>query len=385
MTPNAVPSSTRPRVLLAENAGSFLGGGQVSFLSLMANMDRSRFEPYVVCPEDGDFLEEVLERGIPALVRRMPSLRGLGALRLPSALRSWLTLIKKFQIDLLHANGTRAMIYAGLVGKIASIPVLWHVRVLETDGLLDRFLARLSTRILVNSHAVAGRFDFLGGQSGSRGPTVVPNGVEQQVFERATLDPALRKDWKLDGSFVLLELAQLISWKRQELALQILSLLRGRGMNASLVLVGDEVPSSQGERARLRNLASRLGVANHCIFAGFRRDIPEVLKQADLLIHPAREEPFGRALIEAMAAGLPVVASGGGGVEEVIEDGVTGVVVRSASPDVWVSAIEKLYEDQPLRQQMGAAGRQRVKERFSIESHVAGVEQIYQEVLSSSR
>ncbi len=376
---------TKPRVLLAENAGSFVGGGQVSFLGLVDRLNRSRFEPYVVCPEEGDFLEAVLERGIPSLVRRMPSLRGVGGLRVPSAVYSWLGLIEKYRINLLHANGTRAMIYAGLVGRIASIPVLWHVRVLETDGLLDRILARLSTRVLVNSHAVARRFEFLSGQSTSRGPTVVPNGVELGIFERATPDPILRKDWKLDGKFVLLELAQLISWKRQELALQILALLRGRGMNANLVLVGDEVPSSQGERARLNALSKRLGVENHCIFAGFRRDVPEVLKQADVLIHPAREEPFGRALIEAMAAGLPVIAAGGGGVDEVVEDGVTGVIVRSASPGIWVEAIEKLYEDQPLRQQMGTAGRKRVKEHFTIEAHVADVEKIYEEVLSSSR
>jgi glycosyltransferase involved in cell wall biosynthesis len=209
--------------------------------------------------------------------------------------------------------------------------------------------------------------------------------VEFGTFDRAAADAGLRKEWRLDGKFVLLELAQLISWKRQELAVQILALLRGRGMNASLVLVGDEVPSSRGERARLEDMARRLGVEGHCIFAGFRRDIPEVLKQADLLIHPAREEPFGRALIEAMASGLPVIAAGGGGVEEVVEDGVTGVIVRSASPEVWVQSIEKLYRDQPLRQQMGSAGRRRAEEHFSIESHVAGVERIYEEVLSPAR
>jgi glycosyltransferase involved in cell wall biosynthesis len=375
----------KARVLMVENAGSFIGGGQVSFLSLVERLNRARFEPYVVCPEEGDFLEELLERGIPALVRRMPSLRGMGGLTLPLVLRSWLGLINAYDIDLLHANGTRAMIYAGLAGRFASLPVLWHVRVLGTDGLLDRILARLSTRVLVNSRAVARRFEFLGSRSGSRGPTVVPNGVELESFDRAAPDADLRKEWRLDGKFVLLELAQLISWKRQELAVQILALLRGRGMNASLVLVGDEVPSSRGERARLEDMARRLGVEGHCIFAGFRRDIPEVLKQADLLIHPAREEPFGRALIEAMASGLPVIAAGGGGVEEVVEDGVTGVIVRSASPEVWVQSIEKLYRDQPLRQQMGSAGRRRAEEHFSIESHVAGVERIYEEVLSPAR
>ena len=382
MTSDSVPSMTKPRVLLAENAGSFVGGGQVSFLSLVAGLDRSRFEPYVVCPEEGDFLEEALEQGIPTLIRRMPTLRGLGGLRLPSALRSWLTLIKKFRIDLLHANGTRAMIYAGLAGRLTSIPVLWHVRVLASDGPLDKFLASLSTKILVNSRAAARRFEFLGS---SRGPTVIPNGVDVAQFEQASSDPDLRRRWGLDGKFVLLMLSQLIPSKRQDLAIEALASLRGRGMNASLILVGDEVRASRGERARLEDLARRLGVAKDCIFAGFRRDVPDLLKQADVLIHPGREESFGRALIEAMASGLPVIVAGGGGVEEVVEDRVTSVIIRSASPEVWVEAIEKLHRDPSLRRKMGAAGRRRVAKHFTIESHVAGVEQIYDEVLSSSR
>jgi glycosyltransferase involved in cell wall biosynthesis len=214
---------------------------------------------------------------------------------------------------------------------------------------------------------------------------VVPNGVDVAQFEQASPDPYLRRKWDLDGKFVLLVLSQLIPSKRQDLAIEALASLRGRGMNASLILVGGEVLTSRGERARLEGLAKRLGVANDCIFAGFRRDVPNLLKLADLLIHPGREESFGRALIEAMASGLPVIAAGGGGVEEVVEDGVTSVIVRSASPEVWVEAIEKLHRDPSLRQRMGTAGRKRVKEHFTIESHVAGVEQIYEEVLSSSR
>ena len=371
------------RVLLVANTGTFVGGGQVSLLGLVDRLNRDRFEPYVVCPEEGDFLEALLERGIPTLVRRMPSFRGLSALTVPFAIRSWLELVRRYEIELLHANGTRAMLHAGLVGKLASVPVLWHVRVLGTDGLLDRALARLSTRVLVNSHAVAHRFDFLGAPSSSRGPNVIHNGVDLTPFARAQPDPALRREWGLEGKFVLALLAQLIPWKRQDLAIEILSLLRARGLDATLVLVGDEVPSSRGERARLEDIAKRRGVGSHCIFAGFRRDVPEVLKQADLLLHTARDEPFGRALIEAMASSLAVVAASGGGVEEVVQDGKTGVVVRSAAPEVWAEAIERLYRDQPLRRQMGAAGRRRAEKHFSVESHVASVERVYQEVLSS--
>ncbi|HEX9726038.1 MAG TPA: glycosyltransferase, partial [Vicinamibacteria bacterium] len=174
-------------------------------------------------------------------------------------------------------------------------------------------------------------------------------------------------------------------WKRQDLAIEVLALLRARGVDATLILVGDEVPSSRGERARLEDIAKRRQVQDHCVFAGFRRDVPQILKQADLLLHTACNEPFGRALIEAMASSLAVVASGGGGVEEVVRDGVTGVVVRSDSPEVWAQTIARLYRDRRLRRQMGAAGRRRAEDYFSLESHVAGVERLYEEVLSSTQ
>lgn len=369
--------------MLVANTGTFLGGGQVSLLGLVERMNRDRFEPYVVCPEEGDFLEALLERGVPTLVRRMPSFRGWSAVSVPLAVRSWLDLVQQFGIELLHANGTRAMLHAALVGKLASVPVLWHVRVLGTDGWLDRALAHSAAQVLVNSHAVARRFDFLQAESDSRRPRIIHNGIDLDPFRRAQPDPDLRREWDLEGKFVLAVLAQLIPWKRQELAIEVLALLRARGLDATLLLVGDEVPSSRGERARLQDMAERQGVAAHCIFTGFRRDVPQVLQQADVLLHPARNEAFGRALVEAMASSLPVVVASGGGVEEVVLDGETGVVVRADSPETWVEVIERLYDDASLRRRMGAAGLRRAENCFSVESHVASVERAYEEVLSS--
>ena len=277
----------------------------------------------------------------------------------------------------------RASILTSIRERPAAPP--WHVRVLGTDGLLDRALARVATRVLVNSHAVARRFDFLEARPGSPHPSVVHNGVDLEPFTHARPDPLLRRQWGLEGKLVLASLAQLIPSKRQDLAIEVLSLLRAKGVDATLLLIGDEVPASRGERARLEDIAKRRRVQDHCVFAGFRRDVPQVLKQADLLLHTARDEPFGRALIEAMASSLAVVASGGGGVEEVVQDGVTGVVVRSDSPEVWAETIARLHRDQALRRKMGAAGRRRAEDYFSIQSHVAGVEHVYEEVLSSTQ
>ncbi len=378
------PSLRPSRVLLVENSGSVRGGGQMSFLGLMEGLDRSRYDLIATCPEKGDFFDAVRDMGIPTFVLPMPSLRGLGWLSLPRCLWIWRKFIRRHAVDLVHANGSRAMIYAGIAGRLASRPVVWHVRVLGNDGGLDRLLARLSTRILVNSQAVARRFDFLKEGKTPREPEVVPNGVDVEAFARALPDATLSRDPQLAGRYILVVLAQLVPWKRHELAIEMLAVMKQSGCGVALVLLGDEVPDSRGYRARLMEKAAQLDVSDECLFAGFRKDVPAILKLADLLIHPATPEPFGRALIEAMAVGVPVVAAAGGGVLEVIDDGVTGTVVTSDNPACWARIVEGLLRDEPLRRRMGGAARRRAEIHFSKELHAQRVQRVYQEVLSSS-
>lgn len=386
--PRRATSWQRPvRVLLVENSASLRGGGQVSFLDLMGRIDRKRYEPIAAAPDEGDFLDAVRAQGIPAFVLPMPSLRGLGFLSLPRSLWIWKRFLHRHAIDLIHANGTRAMIYAGLAGRFSRRPVLWHVRVLgqKSDARLDRFLARLSSRVLVNSAAVAERFSFLDRSPKERGPDVVPNGVDVEAFAHAVPDEAFAREAGLAGKNVLVLVAQLIPWKRHALAIEMISELKRGGREASLVLLGDEVPESRGYRARLVDEAARWGVAGNCIFAGFRPRVAGILKLADLLVHPATPEPFGRALIEAMAAGIPVVAAAGGGVSEVVEDGVTGILLTSSEPACWARTVEELLKDEPRRHRMGRAARRRAEILFSSRLHARRVQGLYDEVLEGGR
>lgn len=371
------------RVLFVENSGTIVGGGQVSLLQLIEGLDRSRFHPVVVCPGEGEFLEAVQRHEVPAFIIPMASLRRGGWWSFPGTVLALWKLMRFHRIDLVHVNGSRAMIYAGITARLASRPVLWHVRVLESDGILDRVLARLSSRVIVNSEAVRHRFDFLEHRNGNA-PVVVPNGVDLQAFQDVQPEPVFSRQWRCSGGHVLVVLAQLIPWKRQDLAIEMLAVLRERGVDAGLVLIGDEVPATRGYRSQLEERAEKLGVQDHCFFVGFRRDAPALLKIADLLIHPATPEPFGRALIEAMAAEVPVVAAAGGGVEEIVEDGVSGRIVRSSDPAVWADVVEELLRDPEERQSMARAGRRRVEEQFSIEEHVGRIERLYQEVLEGS-
>jgi glycosyltransferase involved in cell wall biosynthesis len=128
---------------------------------------------------------------------------------------------------------------------------------------------------------------------------------------------------------------------------------------------------------RVQNEAERLGVADHFIWAGVRDDMEQLYPALDLLVHPALEEPMGRVLMEAMAAGVPVVTSDVTGTSECVADGQTGLLVPPRDPDALAEATIALLRDPERRRQFGEAGVRRVEEEFSPESQVARTEAIF--------
>src|SRR5262249_581198 len=129
----------------------------------------------------------------------------------------------------------------------------------------------------------------------------------------------------------------------------------------------------------LRQRTAELGLSDRVVFLGTRDDIPEVLAALDVLVHcPTAPEPFGRVLAEAMAVGCPVVAACCGGIPEVVDDGVTGLLVPPGDVMGFVSAIIPFLKQPALRKRFGQAGCRRAKALFGVEAHVLGVLDAYQ-------
>jgi glycosyltransferase involved in cell wall biosynthesis len=116
-------------------------------------------------------------------------------------------------------------------------------------------------------------------------------------------------------------------------------------------------------------------------FWGFRKDIPEILAQVDILVVPSLQEPFGKIIIEAMAMKNPVIASRVGGIPEIIVDGQTGILVPPGNAEALRLALASLLENRAMREKMGIEGRKRVEQRFSIEKNVRQTEYIYERLL----
>ncbi len=134
-------------------------------------------------------------------------------------------------------------------------------------------------------------------------------------------------------------------------------------------------------QASLQRSVQRLDIADRVRFAGFRSDLPALLPGVDVVVHPAQREGLGVALLEAMSAGVPVVASRAGGIVDVIRDGVDGLLVPPGDGTALAAALDRMLADEPWRRAIGSAARQRIADRFSTAAMCAGNLAVYRKVL----
>lgn len=359
-------------VLLVSNHGEIVGGGEISLLALLQGLDRARWNPTTVVPMEGPVAARCRDLGFPAHVVPLPSLRRPGG----AAVRSVLGLRRLARTTgacLLHANGSRAGLYAGLAARLVRRPAIWHVRVADPEPLLDRLLVALARAVIVNSHAVALRFPW----APPGKVRCVHNGVDLAWFAPRRPPPGLRAALGIpEGAPVVGSVGRFVPYKGYADLLEAARRVQDALPGVHWILVGD------GElRGALEAGARDLALAAQTHFVGWREDVPDLLALFDVFVLPSHAEHFGRVLIEAMAMARPVVATDAGGVPEIVASGETGLLVPPAQPKALAEAILALLENPARAGHFGAAGRRRAEALFGLSAHVEAVAALYEELL----
>jgi glycosyltransferase involved in cell wall biosynthesis len=382
------------RVLYANHTGR-VSGGELSLLGLLGALPAG-LDAAVACPE-GPLAGRVRELGIEVIpVRGTDGSLRLHPLRTPVALAEmgWAAIglrraAARFGADLVHANSIRAGLVAVGAARGGARPSIVHVRDCLPPGRASALALRAIARadaLIANSAYTRSR---LGPTAGSA--YVVHNAVDLSRFDAARLPAAAaRARLGLDGRGpVLAVIAQITPWKGQDDAIRIVAALRGRHPRLRLLLVGSPVFDSAATRhdnraylEALRRQVAEGGLGAHVAFLGAREDVPEILAAVDLLLVPSWEEPFGRAVVEAMAAGVPVAATGVGGPAEIVDRDRSGLLLPPRSPRRWAEALGPLLADPARLAAMGRNGREAARRRFGLERHAARIADVYRAVLS---
>lgn len=363
-------------ILLLSNHGDIVGGGEISLLALLRGLDRTRWLPRIVVPSEGAVATRCRALGLTVHTIPFPPLRW----PCPSMVRSVTAirrLIREAGTALVHANGSRAMFYGGLGARLSQRPAIWHVRVADRDAVLDRLLGRLARAVVVNSHAVAHRFDWLP----PRKLHCIHNGVDLSGFFPRRPPAGLRRSLGIpDSAPVVASVGRFVAYKGYNHLLDAARIIGTVLPLVHWILVGD------GElRGELEEQCRQLGLAPQTHFTGWREDVADLLALSDLFVLPSLGEHFGRVLIEAMAMAKPVVATNAGGVPEIVEHGRTGLLVPPASPRALAEAVVDLMRDPARASEFGQVGRRLAESRFSLERHVDSITTLYEALAATSR
>lgn len=373
----------RSKVLFLDHVGA-LGGAE---LALMDVAHRYRDTSTFLLFADGPFRERLTNLGITVQVieggdalhsvRRETRWPGVTAAAQVLSL-AWRTARLARKHDFLHANSQKAFVIACLAGVLARKPVVWDLNDLllpqhfsRSNIRLDVWLANyFAVRVIANSQASAQALIAQGGRGDK--VRVVYNGIDGAPFAAVTETEtvALRHELGLDGKKVVGVFGRLSDWKGQHIAIEAVAHIP----DVHLVLVGDALFGEQAYATQLEQQVERLGIKDRVHFLGFRSDIPQLMRMVDIVLHTSTApEPFGRVIVEGMLAGRPVVATGAGGVEEIIDHDRTGVLTEPGNTAQLAEAIRGLFADPERAIRIARTGQEDASRRFTVEANVAAM------------
>lgn len=366
----------RPKVVVLDHTAK-LSGGELALVRLLPVLD---VEAHVILAEDGPLVARLHAAGISVEVMALPErTRGLhrervsgGALPLRAALdtiRYTVRLacrLRRLAPDVVHANSLKAGVYGTSAARLAGIPAVWHVRDRIATDYLPRpavVLVRALTRVLptvVVTNSETTRLTL----PRRVNSVVVPSPISSPAGSGRPESAPAERPADDATPFEAVMVGRLAAWKGQDVFLRAFARAFPDGPETARIVGGalfgaDELAYAES----LEALARELGLAERVVFRGHRDDVGAELREAGCLVHASlTPEPFGQVVLEGMAAGLPVIASRGGGPAEIITDGADGLLFTPGSEAELAERLQLVAGDPALRARLGDAGRARARE-----------------------
>jgi glycosyltransferase involved in cell wall biosynthesis/predicted ATP-grasp superfamily ATP-dependent carboligase len=362
---------------LIETGGT--GGAETVYANLIRTLDSPRWKHIAVVPYKDWLFDQLVSFGIEPVV--MPE---RGSFDFPFFARM-IALIRSERVDLVQGHLFGSSIRAALLSMACRVPAIGTIHgemdVSPTErfrtlklAAINRGLERL---VFVSDPLLAAMSKSLNLRPGL--PTVIPNGIDPSHFGR-TGGEQFRAEFGISpDEFVVGTVGNPSHAKGLDILLEAAAILKAELPRCRFVIVGDV---HAGRGPDLFELRKARGLVDDVVLTGFRPDVPQALAAFDVYALSSRQEGFSLALVEAMATGLPVVATRCGGPEQILEDGITGLLVQNESPVELASAIRRLHSNAAERQRLAEAGRRAVCKRFTLEAQAHAYEKLYGECLT---
>lgn len=313
---------------------SKLGGTEISSLRICKMLKEKSEDVVYIAP--GNMLQDEMH-DIKFISYKFSKKNPLSIIK---AIISIFNIVKREKIDILHCQDATSCVFCCYAKKYLNMKarIIWHERGIHYKSyttMSKRYISTIDT-IVCNSYYE--RTLLIMNRCPPEKTTVIYNAIEKQIPTRARYD--IRKELGINQNDFVIGTVGRQTWdKGFSTLLTAAAYSKKHIQNLKILLVGDGV-----ERKNLEQLAQKLGIADSVMFTGLRRDIPNMLFAMDIFAIPSWFEAFGNVTVEAMYAKIPVLASRVGGIQEVIQDGINGLLIPAAEPDVWAEKIIYAYD-----------------------------------------
>jgi glycosyltransferase involved in cell wall biosynthesis len=370
-----------------------IGGPAIHVVNLTAGLNPERFQSLLVTgvenPDEGSMLDYALSRGIQPLI--LPEI--VNEFRLKprdgKALLHLYQLMRRERPHIVHTHTAKAGFLGRLAARLAGVPLIvhtYHGHVLHgyygaTKNYLlrrmERALACITDQIITVSELVKRDLIYYRVAAAEK-IAVLQLGFDLAPFRSCQNQRGhLRREYGLDEHSQLVGIVgRIVPVKNHRLFLDAAARVAAREESVRFVIVGDGAL-----RREMEDYASVIGLAGRTIFTGWRRDLPKIYADLNVLVVSSDNEGTPVSAIEAMAAGLPVVATRVGGLPDLVTDGENGLLTPAKNPDAMATAILGLLQDSPSATRLGQTARTMTQERFAVERLVADTERLYLQLL----
>lgn len=377
-----VETMPSPKIKLLQMLTNFhIGGTERQVANLALGIDPLHFDLHLGClRHSGELLAELEALRVPRSEFR------IGPLYSPKTVWQGIRLaryVRRNSIQVVHSYGFYPIVFTVPIARVAGASIV-VASIRNTCDLLtpmqrrlQKMVCRLADCVLVNAEAIRQNLVEEGYQPHKI--VVIRNGILLPKASKTERGQSLRREWgfppdaRLVGVF-----ARLNRMKGVEYFLDAATILAKRFSDVRFLVVGDGAIKKE-----LEEHASQLGLGSSIAFTGFRSDVPALLAESAISVLPSLSEGTSNTLLESMAAGTPVIATRVGGNPEVIEDGVSGLLVPPRDSGALAAAMGHLLEDDELACRLGQAGMRRVTELFSIEGAVHQTEHLYRQLVGA--
>ncbi|MEO1768390.1 glycosyltransferase family 4 protein [Candidatus Enterococcus ferrettii] len=381
--------------ILFLHAGAEMYGADKVLLDLIRNLDKKKYKPYVILPTSG-ILVNYFERNnidvevIPYPIIRRKYFNPRGIIKYARDLfiysKKLAYISRKKKIDIVHTN-TAAVLEGSYVSWRLKIPQLWSIHeIIVSPKLMFKFTSKLissfSDITITDSIAVKQHLKS-SGFFNKKSIKVIYNGVDNKRFSPNVDFSYLKEEWGIPkDAKVIGMMGRVNSWKGQNDFLKAANIVMEKNLDVYTVFIGSAFEGEEWRERELENSINQSPFKKRIINVGYRTDSEAIYNLYDVFVLPSTNpDPLPTVVLEAMSTGKPIIGYRHGGVCEMVEDGVNGILADVGNPENLAQKIDLLITDDDLRLRMGKESRKRLLDNFSIEAYIRNYSNEYDHLI----